>query len=402
MVMSFGVYVHIPYCVKKCPYCDFNSWGVGSLIPEKQYTGSVIKEAALYARMLESEWGCERKGGGERVVDTVFFGGGTPSLFSPSSIERILNSIFRYCSTSQSPEITVEVNPKTARLEKLRALRSIGVNRLSIGVQSFSARKLGALGRINSPQDSRRVLEDARRAGFDNVSIDLMFGVEGESLAEWQEDLSRALDFAPQHISCYCLTIEDGTAFGALYARGDLELPGEELTLAMLAYTRRVLSDRGYTQYEISNYARPGYESRHNLLYWRGEGYLGLGAGAHSHAGTGDGGRWGARWANVASPELYMKKLRDGEKPIVFRETLTRREALDDAVLMGLRLKEGVDLGAIERGFGARLRRDEIGSLIRGGHVELEGGRLRFSEDGFMLADELIRRVSSSLTLCPV
>ena len=286
--MALGLYIHIPYCVKKCPYCDFNSYGVGDSIPEKEYTETLLRELEFYRSELENA-----------TLTSIFFGGGTPSLFDPRNIEKILLKIFEITLAPGDIEISLEVNPKTADEEKLRNLRNSGVNRISVGVQSFSERKLKFLGRINSPLDSGRILEDVVRAGFKNYNLDLMYGTTGETLAEWDEDLTEAVRFGSTHISAYCLTIEEGTAFGMQLKAGNLKLPPDATLSRFISYTTDFLEDSGYRQYEISNYARAGYECRHNLLYWKGLDYLGIGAGAHSHMKSSDASAWGKRWANL-------------------------------------------------------------------------------------------------------
>jgi len=385
--MAFGVYVHIPYCVTKCPYCDFNSHGTGGRFPERDYTGALLDELELYDDVL-------RRGG----LTSIFFGGGTPSLFAPGSIERVISAIFeRTGSSGEGVEVSLEVNPKTADLEKLKGLRRAGVNRISVGVQSFTRRKLDFLGRINDPGDSVRILEEVPAAGFTNYSFDLMYGTSGETMDEWEGDLTRAVSFPSAHISAYCLTIENGTEFGKLYRAGKLILPPEDSLSEFISYTTAFLESAGYGQYEISNYARPGYECRHNLLYWRGGDYLGIGAGAHSHiGGSGDSG-WGRRWANVRNPNSYIKAVSEGKKPVDFSEELGRDEAVEDEILMSFRLSEGLDIPALKRKYGVSPDISRIGYLRDDGFIEISGDRLRLTKKGALLSDEIIVRLVSSL-----
>ncbi|MGQ0792742.1 MAG: radical SAM family heme chaperone HemW [Deltaproteobacteria bacterium] len=384
--MAFGVYVHIPYCVKKCPYCDFNSYGVGSRIPEDDYTLALLAEIDLYRESIEGV-----------PLNSIFFGGGTPSLFSPQNIEKVINKIIGFSSPLPSIEISLEVNPKTADLEKLRGFKAAGVNRISTGIQSFSERKLKLLGRINAPEDSARVLRDIPKAGFDNFNLDLMYGVSFETLEEWQRDLTIALDFGSTHISAYCLTIEDDTEFSALYGDGKLPLPGEDALIEMLECTSDFIEAAGYRRYEISNFARSGRECRHNLLYWRGDRYLGLGAGAHSHQGAGRESQWGARWANVRNPAVYMKQAIGGKKPVASAERLSRKEAVEDKILMGLRLAEGLNLAGLKEEFRARVDGGKLSPLVRDGMIHLEGGALQIGQNGFAVSDEIILRVVDSV-----
>lgn len=389
--MAFGVYIHIPYCVKKCPYCDFNSYAKGKLIPEKEYTGALLYELQQYESVLKG-----------REINTVYFGGGTPSLFSPKSIKKIMDKLFSLAAPVSDYEATIEVNPKTADLEKLRGFLDAGINRVSVGVQSFSERKLKLLGRINTPDDSARVLNDIAKAGFTNYSLDLMFAVPNETLDEWQYDLTSAVALGTTHMSCYGLTIEDGTPFATLYKNGELILPDEDTFTALFAYTREFLSTHGYEQYEISNYSVAGLESRHNLVYWRCDDYLGLGAGAHSHlapsnASLASDSSWGVRWANMTNPDQYMGSLARGDKPVVFKETLTREHAIEDKILMGLRLKEGLNLGDFNRIFGVGIKEESLDRLIADGYLVRTNENINISEKGIDLSDRLILDLAQSV-----
>lgn len=384
--MALGLYIHIPYCVKKCPYCDFNSYGVGDRFPEKEYTETLLRELVLYEKELR----------GARL-NSIFFGGGTPSLFDPRNIEKIILKTFEMTSSSGDIEISLEVNPKTADEEKLRNLRRAGINRISVGVQSFAERKLRFLGRINSPRDSRKILEDVVRAGFRNYNLDLMYGTRGETLPEWGEDLREAVRFGSTHVSAYCLTIENGTEFGRQFKAGKLRLPAEEALSRFISYTTDFLEDSGYGQYEISNYARAGYECRHNLLYWKGEDYLGIGAGAHSHMKSSDASVWGRRWANLRSPALYMKAVEEGKMPLDFTEDLSREEALEDEIIMGFRLNEGIDIPFLSGKYGVAPSRERMKSLCEDGFIEIADETIRLTKKGALLSDEIIVRLISSL-----
>lgn len=384
--MAFGVYVHIPYCVKKCPYCDFNSYGVGQRFPEQEYTESLLGELEFYRSELEGA-----------PLSSIFFGGGTPSLFEARNIERIISKIKEVSAPSSGLEVSLEVNPKTADFEKLRSLRSAGVNRISFGVQSFSERKLRFLGRINSPDDSRRILQDASSAGFENFNLDLMYGTADETLQEWERDLEEAVKFDCTHISAYCLTVEDGTRFGTLRKLGKLVLPDDEELSGLIGFTTEYLGDRGYGQYEISNFSKPGFECRHNMLYWSGDGYLGLGAGAHSHM-RGGGSTWGVRRGNIRNPALYMKSIRDGKEPIDFREELERHEALEDTVLMGLRLNKGLEINSLREDYNVSPDEDKLSYLLEGGLLEIKDDSVRLTERGSLLSNAVIERFIDCLT----
>lgn len=380
--MGFGIYIHIPYCVKKCPYCDFNSYGVGRRIPEFEYTGALIAELEMYSDVIP-----------RYPPTSIFFGGGTPSLFSSESIRRVIEKILEITSPLESPEVSIEINPKTADLAKLISLKAAGVNRVSLGVQSFSEKKLKFLGRINSPDDSIRILEDVVKAGFTNFNVDLMYGCSFETPKEWRSELDKIRDFDGTHVSAYCLTIEEDTEFAGLYCEGKLILPDDETLSDMIPLTRDVLEGEGYSQYEVSNFAKPGFECRHNMLYWRGENYIGIGAGAHSHLEEATGTEWGIRWANLKNPSIYMKKIFEDDKPVAFTEHLDRQTALKDRVLMGLRLGEGIDLVKIEDRFSVNLMSKRLDYLVDDEFIEFSDNRLRFSKKGFLVSDSIIYKI---------
>jgi oxygen-independent coproporphyrinogen-3 oxidase len=384
--MPFGIYIHIPYCVTKCPYCDFNSYGLGSNFPEKDYTETVLRELLLYRNEIE---GAE--------ITSIFFGGGTPSLFDPESIEKIISGIYKITNPISDIEISLEVNPKTADLQKLKALKSAGINRISTGIQSFSERKLKFLGRINAPQDSKRILKDIVKAGYENFSMDLMYGTRDETFSEWESDLREAVSFDFPHISAYCLTIEDGTEFGRRFKEGSLKIPSDDRLSEFIEYTSEYLENSGYNQYEISNYAKAGYECFHNLLYWKGQSYLGLGAGAHSHLSPAISTSWGKRWANLRNPAMYMKSISEGNKPVDFSEELKCVEAVQDKVLMGLRLKEGVNISELESRFKLNTDMVKIGRLIEDGFLENTENSYRLTRKGNLLSNAVILKFVEAL-----
>ncbi|MGB3363420.1 MAG: radical SAM family heme chaperone HemW [Thermodesulfobacteriota bacterium] len=385
--MPFGIYVHIPYCVTKCPYCDFNSYGVGSNFPEIDYTDSVLQELELYRDEIEAT-----------EITSIFFGGGTPSLFHPENIEKIIERIYDITKPSENIEISLEVNPKTADLDKLIGLKSVGINRISVGVQSFSERKLNFLGRINSPEDSERILKDIIKAGFENYSMDLMYGTKDETFSEWQNDLNYALTFDSPHISAYCLTIEDGTEFGRRYALGKLKVPSDDRLSEFIEYTTEFFENSGYSQYEISNYAKEGSECAHNMLYWKGHSYLGIGAGAHSHFSVDNSRLWGERCANLRSPALYMKSVKEEKKPLDFTEQLNREEVVQDKVLMGLRLKEGINIPELESQFQLNPDMDKIERLVDDGFLENTNSSFRLTKKGTLLSNAVILRFVEALS----
>ena len=377
--MSFSLYIHIPYCQSKCPYCDFNSWAATSW-PEDDYTQAVIAE--LRRRVEQAPWAGES-------IKTLFIGGGTPSLFAPASIARIIDEAARLSGIDADAEITLEANPGTVDAAKLAGMRTAGVNRLSFGAQSFNSDILKFLGRIHGPDDTREAARAAHRAGFERLNLDLIFAVPGQTLADVRVDIESAVALAPDHISAYNLTFEEGTSFFADLKRGRIRQYGSDEQAMMYATVRELLPALGYPMYEISNYAPPGHEARHNLTYWRGESYLGLGAGAHSFARDGAGGR---RWWNERSPAGYIKGAQNEGIAEAGSEVVGGRTAAGEFVFLNLRLREGFALGDFARRFdedfdtvfGAR-----AAGLFDGGLLIRECDRIRLSDRGLELADSI-------------
>ena len=380
--MNLALYVHIPYCVTKCPYCDFNSYGVGDKVPEDRYTEALIKELSLYEKLLS-----------KFKVSSVYFGGGTPSLFSAQNIEKIISCISSITTFSSSPEITVEVNPKTADLKKFKSFRDIGINRLSLGIQSFSERKLRFLGRLSSPKDNLQCIEEVLTSGIDNFNVDLMYGTTDETFSEWESDLKNATGFKPNHISAYCLTIESGTEFKKRFERGDLVLPDENTLADMIDFTTEYLGQKEYNQYEISNYCLIDYECLHNKFYWQGLNYLGFGAGAHSHLKSYDGSKWGQRWSNVKYPSRYMSIVNNNVSPIDKSETLTRQQAFEDDLMMGLRLMKGLDLDILYDRYNVGFDLYDSDYLFSEGLMSRSQNTIKLSRKGILVSDYIISRL---------
>ena len=392
---DFSLYVHIPYCVRKCPYCDFNSYGVGgspdtATMPEQRYVDALCSEL----RAAEGSFG------GRRIA-TVFFGGGTPSLFAASSIARILGAAERLSPLAADAEITLEANPGTVGeelgAEKLAGFRGAGVNRVSFGVQSFSPRKLELLGRIHGERDARAAIENVRRAGFENFNIDLIFGVEGESTEEWAADLREALAIDPPHISAYGLTIEPGTEFGRLARRGKNMSTGDDAQAELYRQTVQTLSAAGFERYETSNYARRGKECRHNLVYWSRGDYLGIGAGAHSFlSGSG----FGSRWSNIPGPGHYIERALASGDARQKTEELDRDQAEMEYLFVALRKTAGISAEEFRALFGDELvgyYGEVLTRLASAGLLECrgEGSTLtyRLTERGVLFGDEVTKEM---------
>jgi oxygen-independent coproporphyrinogen-3 oxidase len=384
----FSLYIHIPYCLAKCPYCDFNSHAAQSW-PEERYTGALCREMDRFS--ARPPWT-----NGE--LQTVFFGGGTPSLFAPDSVRRILDSAYEKWPASSDVEVTLEANPGTISVEKLAGFRQAGVNRLSFGVQSFHERHLRTLGRIHDGRQAADAIGAARRAGFDNVSLDLIFALPEQRLEEWVADVQQARRLEPDHISAYNLTYEEGTPFHQWRAAGRLQQLPESTELAMFESAQQLLGDAGYDQYEISNYAQPGRECRHNLNYWRGGAYLGVGAGAHSYSGPSasrmpDSGAapWGERWSNRKSPGLYMDDVERRGEAVDWSERLEENQARGELVFLGLRCLDGFADEDFTRRFGCTMQEafPHALDLRQEGLLRSDEGRWSLTERGLLLADSI-------------
>lgn len=369
-----GIYIHIPFCKTKCPYCSFTSITPGE-IPEKEYVSSVLKEIRL--RRNETEL---------RNIGTVYFGGGTPSLISPGGISCILSAISEKFNLVK-PEITIEANPGAVDKDRLRSFRYAGVNRISIGIQTFNDRLLSNLGRSHSGKEALTAFESARQAGFDNIGIDLMHSIAGESLQDWKDDLRDAMLLHPEHISPYNLTIEEGTPFHNSQEKGCLVLPPDDEQADMLLATIETLCAAGYEHYEVSNYALPGCRSRHNQIYWKGGNYIGLGVSAHSYYRKG----WGVRMANSPDLTYYIDHMNNDAAAVVEEEILTRAKAMTESIFLGLRMMEGININDFESRFGIKIEeayKDTIEELTTEGflihdndHLKLTGKGLLFSND---------------------
>jgi oxygen-independent coproporphyrinogen III oxidase len=376
----FSLYVHIPYCQSKCPYCDFNSYAA-TIWPEERYVRALTAETRRRAH--EPPWR-------RRALKTIFFGGGTPSLFKPESIAAVLAQADRSFGIANDAEITLEANPGTVDAAGLCGIRAAGVNRISFGAQSFNAATLKFLGRIHSAEDTREAAGSARRAGFERMNLDLIFAVPGQSVGDVRADITAAVALGPDHISAYNLTFEEGTAFYTEMKRGRLRPADPDLQAECYAAVRDELPRRGYRMYEISNYAPPGHEARHNLSYWRAESYLGLGAGAHSFARDGAGG--GRRWWNERTPERYIERaVKDGIAE-AGGETVAEPCAMGEFVFLNLRLRAGFSLGDFESRFGQRFDSrfgERAARLVECGLLVRDGERIFLSERGVEVADSV-------------
>jgi oxygen-independent coproporphyrinogen-3 oxidase len=373
-----SLYLHVPFCDWKCTYCDFNSYaGLEDLIPP--FIEALEQEIELWAPMAEG-----------RTIETIFFGGGTPSLLGVDQVERILATIWARFQVSMEPEVSLEANPGTVDIEKLRGLREVGVTRLSFGVQSFDAGELKFLTRIHDAETARRTYKDAREAGFDNINLDFIFGLPGQTADSWQRTLDEAIALRPEHLSLYILTVEENTPLGHDVVRGLVREADPDFVAELYGLTERRMADAGYRQYEISNWSLPGRQCRHNLNYWRNGEWLALGPGAHSHFD-------GNRFAVVRSPQRYIRAMAEeaGKFPFAVHEQVEEQSLEDemaDTAWLGLRLNEGLDLEQFELRFCLAFG-DAFPELIARfapqGLLQEVNGRLTLTNRGRLLSNEV-------------
>jgi oxygen-independent coproporphyrinogen-3 oxidase len=370
-MMIKGLYLHIPFCSRRCFYCDFNTYeGLESLIPS-------------YVDALVADMQASRDLG--FGLHSLYFGGGTPSLLEPSQVALLIQQARLLFKLPQDAEVTLEANPGTVSLAQFQALRAAGVNRLSFGFQAAQREHLQSLGRIHDVAQSAQAWTAARGAGFDNCSLDLMFGLPGQDEAQWLESLNWALGFQPEHISFYGLTIEKGTRFHQLHQSGQLPLPDDEVQARMYETGIRLMAEAGLAQYEISNFARPGRRSRHNQLYWKNEDTLGLGAGAWSYVG-------GRRYCRVKSPQTYIHSALAGKAAEEESEVLDPAQARSEAACLGLRQVDGIDLAEWQVRTGSDWYADfaEPTRKYAGlGLLETAQGRVKLTSKGLTLANEV-------------
>jgi oxygen-independent coproporphyrinogen-3 oxidase len=372
----FGLYIHVPFCRRKCPYCDFYS------LPAADQALAAYPE--LLCRHLELT--AEEAWPGP--VGTVFFGGGTPSLLAPAAIGTVLAAIDRHIGLAAGAEISLEANPGTVTPERLAGYRAAGVNRLSLGVQSLDPGQLRTLGRLHDVSAGVQAVRWARQAGIASLSLDLIFALPGQTLANVADELVGFLALEPDHLSCYGLSAEPDTPFHHQLQRGELQLPDDGFYADTFLLLHERLQQHGFHHYEIANYARPGHACRHNLGYWRSRPYLGIGAGAHSFVDRG----WGERLAVPADLGAYRAALHDHQQPARRLESFDRRGAMSETLYLGLRTAQGVDDAAFASRFGCSVAAAFPAAVRRlGDYLQGEGGQWRLSLDGWLLYDHLIQ-----------
>jgi len=374
---GFGVYVHWPFCLSKCPYCDFNSHVVAN-VDQRQWAEALTRELE-HMRALT----------GPRELRSIFFGGGTPSLMEVSTVDAVLSAIDRLWGIHQGVEVTLEANPTSVEAERFRGYRAAGVNRLSLGVQSLDDRELKFLGRLHSAEEALKAIGLAREI-FPRLSFDLIYARPGQTAEAWARELRLALSHAADHLSLYQLTIEEGTAFARLYERGAFRLPEEEDAAELYGLTGEIAAEAGMSAYEVSNYAKPGAEARHNLVYWRYGDYAGVGPGAHGRISA-DGKKLATQ--TLKMPGEWLAAVKAQGHAISTTEEVQPSEQGDEMMLMGLRLEEGVSLARYARLAGHALDEARIESLMHEGLLLRNGDRIATTQQGRLVLDALLGRL---------
>jgi len=373
---GFGVYVHWPFCAAKCPYCDFNSHVRHAGVDQERYAEAFAREIAHFGALAPG-----------RSVDSIFLGGGTPSLMKPQTVGAVLEAIARTWTIAPDAEITLEANPSSVEAERFSGYRAAGVNRVSLGVQSFSNEELKRLGRLHSAEEAHAAIRIAQTT-FERSSFDLIYARPGQTPQMWAEELRAALEIAGEHISLYQLTIEEGTPYAALFDAGKLIMPDEATARALWDVTQETCAAAGRPAYEISNHAFPGAESRHNLVYWRSGEWAGIGPGAHSRLDLADGRH---AISIERNPERWLARVEQDGCGAVSDERLDVIEVADEYLLMGLRLAEGIDIARYQRLAGQRLDPSRIADLEASGLIRQVGpGRLGVTPEGFPVLDAVV------------
>ncbi|MGB9867802.1 MAG: radical SAM family heme chaperone HemW [Bacillota bacterium] len=376
---TYGVYVHIPFCLQKCNYCSFVSYPIGSV--GKQLVSRYVRDLEKERYLLEEELAL---GFASSTPTSLYFGGGTPTCMPRLELLSMVEHITGACGLRDPnlhAEITVEANPGTVDLSLLSALKELGVNRISLGIQSFCDDLLRFLGRVHTVQEALQTVESARTAGFSNLSIDLIFGIPGQTLEQWEDTLRMAVSLSPEHISAYELSAEEGTPLHGMLVEGDLNWPQEETVVELWQVTEEFLCSQGYQHYEVSNYALPGYQCKHNMNYWQCGNYLGLGAGAHSHLN-------GVRWWNTGDLLEYCTRVEEGRSPLAGMEHLSPTEQTTEKLMLGLRTSEGIDVSGMPVTLDWWQTAHDLASQ---GLLVIQGTRIKPTSKGMLMNSYLAR-----------
>ena len=377
---NLAFYVHIPYCVRRCGYCDFNTYTPAEL----SISNDLSETSRSYIDLLIKELEFARETTGSAVVPTIFFGGGTPTLMESADLGRVISAISDHYPLSPDAEITTEANPDTVTKEKLASLREAGFNRISFGMQSAVPHVLKSLDRTHNPENVLKATTWAREVGFNEVSVDLIYGTAGESLADWELTIDTALSLPISHISAYALIVESGTKLGAQVKRGEVTMPDDDETADKYLLADEKFIQAGFDWYELSNWSKKGSECRHNLAYWNGDNWWGLGAGAHSHVD-------GRRFWNVKHPAAYTQKVIESGNPMHDQELLTREEARSEEIMLQIRLATGLSLSALSES-----EAKSLPTFLAEGYLlpnAWENGQVVLSKTGRLMADRIVREI---------
>lgn len=366
-----GIYLHIPFCKTKCIYCDFYSVTKRDDSIDK-FVNCLVKEIKLNKNRLEST-----------IFDTIFFGGGTPSVLTENQLENILNTLYENFNIDKKVEITLECNPGEITFEKLTHFRKLGINRLSMGFQSFSEKNLKFLGRLHSSKQSISTFNHARKAGFDNINIDLIYDIPKQKIKDWKEDLFLGTSLEPEHISAYSLTVEKNTVLHSMVKNKTAIMPSEEIDKKMFLSTISYLEQKNYIHYEISNFSKKNKECAHNLHYWRLEPYLAFGPGAHGFDGK-------KRWWNKKSIDYYISQIDKNISPIEFEETLSKKDSFNETIMNGLRLIEGAKIQKLDSLINQNLENYIDSFTEKWPYINNNGKNLSLNKKGLLFADEII------------
>ena len=361
-----GLYIHIPFCVTKCKYCDFNSFKI-DLNEKKKYLNYLGEEMKLYKEEIKN-----------REIDSVFVGGGTPSILNENEINILFEKIKENFNIKSNAEITMECNPGTLTLNKLKAMKKSGVNRLSIGLQAVQNHHLKYIGRIHTFEEFEKNYHDAKQMGFDNINIDLMYALPNQSREDWMESLEKVVKLNPTHISAYSLILEENTELFKMYERDEFNLLDENTDIEMYEYTINYLKSHGYNQYEISNYAKDNFECKHNVLYWKCEEYVGIGASASGYLN-------GIRYNNICELDNYEKMILEGEKPIEWEEKLSIKDEIEESIFLGLRMNEGIQISDFKEKYNFDFEKEyknEIEKLSKMELIEIDNNRMKLTQKG--------------------
>ena len=377
---TLAFYVHIPYCVRRCGYCDFNTYTPSELAISSDLSATSRSYIDLLIREIEFA----RETSTATTVPTIFFGGGTPTLMESADLGRVISAIGMHFDIAQNAEITTEANPDTVTKEKLAALRQAGFNRISFGMQSAVEHVLKSLDRTHNPENVFKATAWAREVGFEEVSVDLIYGTAGESIDDWEQTIDTALSLPISHISAYALIVENGTKLGAQVKRGEVIMPDDDQTADKYLLADEKFSAAGFNWYELSNWSKPGSESRHNMAYWNGDNWWGAGAGAHSHID-------GRRFWNVKHPAAYAQRVTENKNPMHEQEILTVQERRSEEIMLQIRLVTG-----LERAWLSASEASSLVEFVEAGHLQAEAweaGRVILSQTGRLIADRIVHQI---------